>query len=228
MGCDRLGRERRAGRGGGGGVFGEAVLERVAAERTAGAGGEQRVVGFSRRVRAPRRCRTATVCLVSGVMRCLRPLPRQLTCAPVPSRMSLQVRPVSSEARSPVWAASRIMAWSRRPIQVARSGASSSASSSGSVRNVTSAWSWRLDGIARTRWIVAACSGCLSAAYLNSERIAARLRVAGADGVARVRARGGRGTRRSAARRDRRYPAWLGGLLVCCAANASSSRIVSR
>ena len=70
------------------------------------------------------------VCLVSGVMRCLRPLPMQLTCAPVPRRRSPQLRPISSLARSPVWAASRIRAWSRRPIQVAWSGASSSA------------WSW--------------------------------------------------------------------------------------
>jgi len=43
----------------------------------------------------------------------------------------------------------------------------------GEERDVMSAWSKRLAGIARTRWIVAACSGCLSAAYLNSERIAA-------------------------------------------------------
>ena len=43
-------------------------------------------------------------------------------------------------------------------------GAASSASISGSVRNVTSARSKRLGGIARTRWIVAACSGWRSAA----------------------------------------------------------------
>ncbi len=47
--------------------------------------------------------RTATVCLVSGVMRCLRPFPRQLTCGPVPRWMSLRFSVVSSDALSPVW-----------------------------------------------------------------------------------------------------------------------------
>ena len=43
------------------------------------------------------------------------------------------LRPVSSEARSPVWIASSSIAWSRRPVQVVRSGAASSALISGSV-----------------------------------------------------------------------------------------------
>jgi len=36
-----------------GGVFGEAMLERVAAKRTAGGSGEQRIVGFSRAFARP-------------------------------------------------------------------------------------------------------------------------------------------------------------------------------
>ena len=55
--------------------------------------------------------------------------------------------------RSPVWAASMIIAWSRLPVQVLRSGASMRAFVSGSVRKVTSARSWRLVGIASTRSI---------------------------------------------------------------------------
>jgi hypothetical protein len=42
--------------------------------------------------------RTAAVSLVSGVIRCLRPLPVVVACAPVPRWMSPQRRPVSSEA----------------------------------------------------------------------------------------------------------------------------------
>ena len=101
--------------------------------------GWPRRVGNSGSVGLPARSavqtrRTATVPAVSGVMRSLRPLPWQLTCAPAPRCTSAQVSEVSSEARSPVWAASRIRAWSRRPVQVPRSGLASRASSSGSVR----------------------------------------------------------------------------------------------
>src|ERR1035441_2115832 len=46
--------------------------------------------------------------------------------------------------------ASRIQAWSRRPVRVARSGAASSALASSSVRKVTMVWSPRLAGMART------------------------------------------------------------------------------
>ena len=45
-----------------------------------------------------------------------------------PRTTSAQVRPVSSETRSPVWTASTIRAWSRRPVQVDRSQAASRAS----------------------------------------------------------------------------------------------------
>lgn len=64
-------------------MLGESSLERVAAKRPAGAGRERGVVGVSGTLgeQVPR---TATVCLVSGVIRCFRPLPRQLTCGPVP------------------------------------------------------------------------------------------------------------------------------------------------
>ena len=70
------------------------------------------------------------MCGVSGVARSLRPLPRQHACGPVPGWMSCTASPVSSETRSPVWAARTGRAWSRRPCQVARSGAASSTPSS--------------------------------------------------------------------------------------------------
>ena len=78
--------------------------------------------------------RTVTVAGVSGVMRCFLPFPRQLTCAPVPRWTSPMARLVSSVARSPVWQASISRARSRRPVQVARSGAASRAVISSSVR----------------------------------------------------------------------------------------------
>ena len=71
--------------------------------------------------------------LVSGVIRSLRPLPWQATCAPAPRCRSARVRPVSSEIRSPVCTASSSRAWSRRPVQVLWSQAASRASTSGSV-----------------------------------------------------------------------------------------------
>ena len=85
-----LGGQRRAGRGGGRGVLGEAALERVAAERRPVLVGNSGSSGWPSRSASQARS-TATVCLVSGVMRCLRPLPRQLTCAPAPRCTSPQV-----------------------------------------------------------------------------------------------------------------------------------------
>ena len=99
------------------------------------------------------------MCFVSGVIRSLRPLPWQATCAPVPRWVSAIVRAVSSETRRPVSMSSWIMVWSRRPIQVLVSGAVSSALISGLVRWVMIVRSWRLGGIASTRAIEAACSG---------------------------------------------------------------------
>ena len=65
-------------------------------------------------------------------------------------------------------------AWSRRPVQVLRSGAASSALTSSVVRNEINARSKRLAGIASTRAITSACSGWRRAAKRNSDRIAAR------------------------------------------------------
>ena len=73
--------------------------------------------------------------LSNGVSRRLRPLPRHLRCAPVPSSTSWRRRPVSSESRRPVLKATVNSRWSRRPSQVPRSGAASRASISTSVRN---------------------------------------------------------------------------------------------
>ena len=47
-----------------------------------------------------------TVALVRGVIRCRRPFPSVLMCAPAPSRTSASLRVTSSAARSPVCAAS--------------------------------------------------------------------------------------------------------------------------
>ena len=52
-----------------------------------------------------------------------------------------------------------------RPAQVLRSGLSSSAMVSSGVRNVTIRRSERFVGIASTRWIRPACSGCRSEQY---------------------------------------------------------------
>ena len=72
----------RAGCCGGGGVLGEPVFDGVAAELAAAAGGEQRVGRAGRRVRRAR-CGARRRCpVVSGVIRCLRPLPWQETCGP--------------------------------------------------------------------------------------------------------------------------------------------------
>ena len=53
----------------------------------------------------------------SGVRLSFRPFPMVCTLAPVESVMSAQVRPASSEIRSPAWMASANIAWSRRPVQ---------------------------------------------------------------------------------------------------------------
>jgi len=117
---------------------------------------------------------TVTVWLVNGVARSFRPLPWHLTCGPMSRCRSAAVSEVSSLTRRPVWTATTSSAWSRRPIQVERSGLASSASTSSLVRKETSARSKRFWGMDRTRSIDPACSGCLSAAKRNREWIAAR------------------------------------------------------
>ena len=102
---------------------------------------------------------TATTCDVSGVERCLRPLPTQRTCGPVPRCTSPQVSPVSSDTLSPVWIARAKSAWSRRPNHREHAGAANSTSTSSGLRKATSTFSKRVGGTARTPWIVAACSG---------------------------------------------------------------------
>ena len=69
--------------------------------------------------------------------RCFLPLPVHWTCGSASRWMSSMVSVASSDTRSPVWAASSMRAWSRRPCQVPRSGAASSASSSSRVRKFT-------------------------------------------------------------------------------------------
>ena len=74
------------------------------------------------------------------------------------------VRPVSSETRSPVWAASLSRVWSRRPCQVVVPAAPMSASTSAWVRKDTMSVRVRLAGMASTRLIRPACSGACSEA----------------------------------------------------------------
>ena len=101
------------------------------------ADGEQRVAGVAATFAHPgfedgdglfgQRCRASFL-----------PLPVHATCGPVPSTTSWLHSPVSSETRRPVSAATSRRAWSRRPVQVCRSGAATRASSSGRVRYETS------------------------------------------------------------------------------------------
>lgn len=107
---------------------------------------------------------TFSVFLVSGTLRCLRPLPSQRTWAPPPRLASLQFRLVSSDTRSPVCMARSIRARSRLPSHVVRSGAARIAALSVSVRNETVGFTYRFGGIASTCAMVAPCSGCRSAA----------------------------------------------------------------
>ncbi len=62
-----------------GAVLGEAVFDGVAAERPAAAGGKERVDRSAGSFGS-----VATVPAIRGVIRFLRPLPRQLTCGPLP------------------------------------------------------------------------------------------------------------------------------------------------
>ena len=133
VGSDGLPLQRRAVGGCLGGVVGEAVFDRVAAERCAAAGREQRIGVVTGLVVEP-----AAECGdgVAGERGdpVLRPLPWQATWAPTPRWMSVRVSAVSSEIGSPVWTASSSRAWSRRPVQVVRTQAPSSVSTSASVR----------------------------------------------------------------------------------------------
>ena len=118
---DRLVAQGRAVRGGRGGVL-------AAARPTASVvSGPRRRVGNSGSVGSPacsrsQSRRTAAVWRVSGVTRFLRPLPWQRTWRRCRGACRARRSPVSSETRSPVWMASVSSAWSRRPIQVLRSG----------------------------------------------------------------------------------------------------------
>jgi integrase len=91
-------------------------------------GGKRREVGMDRFAAGSRLER----CCVSSMGR------PPADAAPAPSATSAIVRLVSSEARRPVCAASRVIAWSRRPVHVVRSGAARSASSSAAASQVTS------------------------------------------------------------------------------------------
>ena len=100
-------------------VFGEPMFESVATERFAGARHEER----SRLARSASQTRRVVTRLdVSGVIRCFRPVPWQLTYAPAARWTSAHRRPISSDARRPVCAARPKSVWSRRPVQVDRSG----------------------------------------------------------------------------------------------------------
>ena len=145
-------------------VFGEAPFDRVAGEWSAGAGGEQRVGWLAVALARPDLEHGDGLAGERGDA-----LFASFAQGPqVRAGTELHVgvgQPSSSETRRPVCTAQSNSAWSRRPAQVDRSGLSRSALTSSGVRNVTIRFSERLVGIASTRWIRPACSGCLSAQY---------------------------------------------------------------
>ena len=117
--------------------------------------------------------------------------------------------PISSETRSPVWMASVSIAWSRRPTQRLRSGASISASDSGGEEGH--------ECVGRIAWAGSQHARDHGGVFGVAQRGVAEQRadrgqpqVAGAGAVGAVVSRGGRGTRRSAARRGRPSPAPTG------------------
>jgi hypothetical protein len=72
-------------------ALGEPMLDGVAAEPNAGASGEQRLAPLAIPSVIQLRS-TAAAPAVSGVIRCLRPLPVQETCAPVPRRSLISIK----------------------------------------------------------------------------------------------------------------------------------------
>ena len=175
-------RQRRTGVAGHLDVFGEPVLESVAAERFPVRVGNSGVLRLTGALGQPD-AQDGDLPDVSGVIRCFRPFPMQLTCAPAPRWTSAQRRPISSEARSPVWTARPNSAWSRRPVQVDRSGAASNASISGSVRKVTSRRSKRFGGMARTRSISGGMLGMAKGRISEQRADRGKPGVAGAHAV---------------------------------------------
>jgi len=224
--CDRLGPERRACRGGVRRVFREPVLDGVCAERPAGGGGEQRIVGSSFALACPDAQHGG------GLLSEWRDALFSAFADAVDVRVGAEADVAEGEAGQLRDAQAGLRGEQDDGVITATDrgrsvGRGEQRVDSGSVRNVMSAWSRRLAGIARTRWIVLACSGCLSAAYLNSERIAA-------SRVLRVRTL----FARSCSRWSRNAPinapsrssisSGLGCLAVCWAANASGIGSVLR
>ena len=82
VGCDVLVHEGRARRCRSSSVNGHALSDGVEAERSTPVGWEQRILP-SPIVSVIQSRSTVAVAAVSGVMRCLRPFPRQLTCVAV-------------------------------------------------------------------------------------------------------------------------------------------------
>ena len=203
VGVTRLSCSGRAARGGGGDVFGEAVLDGVAAEWSAVPGGEQRVAGLAGRSVSHGRS-TATVAVVSGVMRFLRPLPWQRTWAPVPRWTSPQVSPVSSATRSPVWTATSEQRLVASPGPGVGSGAARRASISAAVRygDDRAVEPFRWDGEHAPDG-----GGVFGVAQRGVVGTVTGSRRGGCCGCARCcagRVRGDRGRRRSSRRRGRR------------------------
>ena len=150
---------------------------------------------------------------VSGVIVPFAPCPKQRTWAPASRTTSSDARPTSSVTRKPVWTAKSNRAWSRRPRNVARSGAARRASTSSSVRNETTRRSKRLGGMASTRSMSAACSGCRRAAKRNREWMAASLALRVRRLLPRSAFQVVQERPRSAGRRDPRDAALAGRLL---------------
>jgi hypothetical protein len=95
------------------------------------------------------------------------------------------------------------------------------------LRNVMVGRSTRLGGIARTRWMMAACSGLHSAAYRNRERMAVRRALRVRAPLPRSASRWSRKAQMRSASRSS-HASEDGGLPMRDSAKESSSRSVSR
>ena len=219
---DLLVLQRRSDAAGGAGVVGEEERDRVAAERAAAAGREQRVLGSAVALLQPLAKHGDGL---AGQRRrsCFRPFPRRSGCA----GRCRGARPGSGggELGDPQPGLDRD--GEQRVVAAAdppgRSGAASSASTS-SVGEVGDGRAFEPFGRDRDHAAIsAACSGWRNAAYGTSSG-SPRAGRCGSAGCCRAGVRGDRGTRRSVVRRGPRVER-RGCLPVCsCAKRAADGR----
>ena len=109
--------------------------------------------------------------------------------------MSAQVSAVTSETRGPLVTMTSISRWSRRPVQVLRSGLASSASTSAWLRWAMTFWLAFLGRMASTRAIDQACSGWLQRRVAEQRVDRRQPQVAGLGGCCAASAPAPRGNR---------------------------------